>query len=218
MQKGILWDNDGVLVDTERLYYLANQQVLAEAGFKLNLSDYTKLYLENNKGAWGMLAERGFSEAEVGRLRAKRNRLYSELLQTEDISIPGVVEVLAYFHGKLKMGIVTSSRRDHFEIIQQRTGFGKYFDFTITSDECPATKPDPAPYLLGLEKLGLLPEQCLVVEDSLRGLTSARAAGISCWVVSSKLTRSSDFSGAGRLLNNIAELPKTFEEVFGGRF
>ena len=104
------------------------------------------------------------------------------------------------------MGIVTSSRRDHFEIIHSSTGFRKYFDFEITSDECNETKPSPKPYLIALEKSGFDKAECLIIEDSERGLKAAIAAGIKCYVIPTELTKNSDFTGAAKILNNINEL------------
>ncbi len=206
MIKAILWDNDGVLVDTERLYFRATRQILAQVGVDLTQELYVELFLNQAKGAWHLAAERGVTRTEIERLRDERNELYSEFLREEQTVIDGAEETLAKLHGKFVMGIVTSSRRDHFEIIHQSTNLLQYFDFVLTGDAYTKFKPDPEPYLMAVEKTGLGKHECLVVEDSRRGLAAAKSAGIECWVIHSELTARVDFSGADKVLNDITEV------------
>ena len=133
----ILWDNDGVLVDTEELYFEATRQVL--------------------------------------------DRL----------------------HGTARMGIVTSSRKEHFELIHRTTGLLDFIDFVLTRQDYERTKPHPDPYLAALRRFDLRPEECVAVEDSLRGLRAARAAGIRCIVVPNALTRGADFEGAHAVVDDL---------------
>ncbi len=118
----------------------------------------------------------------------------------------GVTAMLDSLHGHYVMGIVTSSRRDHFDIIHRTTGLLRYFDFVLTADDCTYTKPHPELYLRAVEKSGVQPDECLAVEDSARGLTAARAAGIKCVVVPTPLTAHTDFTGAHRVITHIADL------------
>lgn len=80
-------------------------------------------------------------------------------------------------------------------------------DFVFTHEEYANSKPHPEPYLTAMARQGLRPEQCVVVEDSERGLASALAAGLRCFVVLSEWTRDGDFRGACRVLENIREVP-----------
>jgi len=83
MIKAIFWDNDGVLVDTERLYFLATQQTLATVGVPLTKEQYIELFLVQGKGAWHLAAEKGVSPSAIEQLRHERNTLYSTLLCQE---------------------------------------------------------------------------------------------------------------------------------------
>lgn len=205
MLKAIFWDNDGVLVDTERLYFEANRIFFSMFGVDLTKELYIENYLKNNSGCWHLLPEdiRGM----VDDLRSERNRIYKDFIKSEDICINGAGDVLSALHGKLMMAAVSSSRKDHFDLIHSRTGFGKYFDFTVVREDCIKSKPDPEPYLKAIEKSGFQSSECIVVEDSARGLMSATAAGIKCWVIPTELTSDSDFSGADRILSSISEIP-----------
>lgn len=206
MIKAIFWDNDGILVDTEHLYFRATREVLASAGLFLTSEDFVELLLVQSRGAWHLLQERGFTETRITELRKERNRIYGELLQKEEIQKDGVREVLEILQGKYRMGIVTSSLKEHFEIIHRSTGLLRFFEFALVSGDYEKYKPEPDPYLKALEKTGLSPDECIVVEDSLRGLTSALGAGLRCYVIPNDLTRNSDFTGAAKVLNHVSDL------------
>lgn len=206
MIKAIFWDNDGVLVDTEHLYFRATQEVLASIGFELTEEHFLELFLTEAKGAWHLVQEQGVSPAEIEALRQRRNQLYAEYLSAETRLIEGVEDVLAELHGKYTMGIVTSSLREHFDIIHQSSGLLKYFDFVVASGDYTMYKPHPEPYLVALDRAGCRAEESIAIEDSLRGLLAATGAGIRCYVVPQRLTSGSDFSSAYKVLRHVREL------------
>ena len=121
--------------------------------------------------------------------------------------VAGIVSVLDALHDKFIMGVVTSSRKDHFDLIHRTTGLLGYFDFVLTADDFRRVKPDPEPYLRAVARSGIDPGACMAIEDSERGLQSARSAGISCIVVPTGLTRGGRFAGAHRILDSISEIP-----------
>ncbi|MBN1889634.1 MAG: HAD family phosphatase [Thermoflexales bacterium] len=213
--KAIFWDNDGVLVDTERLFFRATRETMAPIGVSLTQEQYVEAVLKSGRGVWHLAAEKGIPPAEIDRLREERDALYSQLLRDESSVIAGVEETLIKLHGKFLMGIVTSSRRDHFELIHRSSGLLDYFDFVLTSQNYTRFKPDPEPYLLALKKSGFDAGECVVVEDSQRGLIAARQAGIRCFVVPTELTEGSDFSGAYRVLHSVKELATELLEKRG---
>lgn len=204
--RAIFWDNDGVLVETEHLYFQATQETLASIGIELTRDDYIALFLVEGRGAWHIAEQRGVSPAAIARLRHDRNARYSELLAQAPRVMAGVSEVLDALHGRYVMGVVTSSRKDHFDVIHRNTGLLKYFDFVLTASDFTRVKPDPEPYVRAVARSGVPADACVAIEDSARGLESARAAGIGCIVVPTELTRLSEFTGADRVLGNIGEL------------
>ena len=204
--KAIFWDNDGVLVETEHLYFQATQHVLASAGIPLTEQDYLELFLVQGKGAWHLAEERGVAPGEIDRLRNERNALYADWLAQGPRVTSDIARVLGALHGKYVMGVVTSSRKDHFDLIHRGTGLLKYFDFVLTASDYRQVKPDPEPYLQAIERSGVSREACIAIEDSERGLASAKSAGIGCIVVPSLLTQGCDFVGADRVLGSVAEI------------
>lgn len=213
MSKAILWDNDGILVDTERLYFQATQQTLASVGVILTEQMYFDLFLVQAKGAWHLAEANGISTANVERLRLERNALYLKFLQTETKAIDGVEEVLNELYGKFLMGIVTSSHREHFDAIHRKTGLMKYFAFALTAEDYKQYKPDPEPYLAAIERTGYPAAECIAIEDSERGLLSAVGAGLKCIIIPNDLTRTASFLGAYRILECVRELPDVLKSA-----
>ena len=147
------------------------------------------------------------------KLRQDRDALYAEFLTREPLVIDGVREVLDALKGKYVMAIVTSSGHEHFEIIHRSSDLLPYFQFVLTMKDCPQTKPHPGPYLKAIELSGFSPYECLVIEDSPRGLAAAMSAGLRCMVIPSKFTRGHNFAGAYKILDSIKDLPAVLKEL-----
>lgn len=208
----IFWDNDGTLVDTEGPYFEATKTVLATVGLNINREWYIQTWIRNGKSTFAWVKEQGISEERISQLQLERDALYMTYLKTGKIPVmEGVFEVLRALHGKIPMGIVTSSRPEHLAEIMKSTGLGIYFDFFITPEDVTRAKPFPDPYLLAWEKSGLEKSQCLVIEDNERGLRAAKAAGLTCFVVPNELSRDNDLSAADRVLGKLEEVLQFLE-------
>jgi HAD superfamily hydrolase (TIGR01509 family) len=202
----ILWDNDGVLVDTERWYFQATREVFAGAGIDLTVELYFEYFLSRSRGTSKFASAHGLSEADIAAMQASRNERYLQMLEQECITIVGVRETLAILRPHFVMGIVTSSRRQHFETMHRRTGLLEFFDFAITLEDYARSKPAPDPYLAAVARSGLPAGRCLAIEDTPRGLMAARAATLDCWVIPTEFTRRATFSDATRILDHITDV------------
>jgi HAD superfamily hydrolase (TIGR01509 family) len=214
--EAIFWDNDGVLVETEGLYFQATREVLGTVGVTLTEEMYLELFLRQSRGAWHLAEARGVPAPEVAALRRRRDERYSELLAAGPVAIPGVADSLRRLAARYRMAVVTSS--DHFDHIHRDRDFLALFEFVLTSAHYTRSKPDPEPYLLALARSGLPPERCLVVEDSERGLRAAKAAGLTCWVVPSHFTRGCAFAGADRVLASVDEVEAALDRMLDSGF
>src|SRR5690606_26104804 len=137
---------------------------------------------------WAQAKAAGIDDETINRLRTVRDLYYQEYLRTEAIEIEGVVETLAELSRYVRMAIVTTSKRADFDIIHEARQITRFMDFVLTHEDYEHAKPHPEPYLTGLKRFGATREETLVVEDSLRGLNSAVAAGIECAVVHNDFT------------------------------
>lgn len=208
MVETILWDNDGVLVDTERLYFQATGQVLKKAGVELTLEQYKDVSLHQGQSLFSLVVERGLMAEQVAALRLGRDEIYTGLLRSEPLLFPGVLETLRELHKKYRMAIVTSSRRVHFDVMHEKTEIRELFEFVLAREDYGQSKPNPEPYMAALQRLGMAPEKCVAIEDTERGLTAARAAGLRCVVVPHEFTRECRFEGATAVIESASELPE----------
>lgn len=204
--EAILWDNDGVLVDTEKLYFRASREVLAENGIDLTWDAFRDISLRQGRSIFDLAQNAGCPAGTRERMREQRNALYSRLLRSDTEVIDGVRQTLEKLHGKIPMAIVTSSLRRHFDIIHENSDLLPFFDFVLTREDYDRSKPHPEPYLTALERLGIGPRNALVVEDSERGLRSALRAEIPCVVVAST-AGADDFSEALAVVPSVASIP-----------
>ena len=205
--RAIFWDNDGVLVDTERLYFEATREALGSIGAPLDEDAYVELFMTQSTGGWHLAEQAGLDAGEIAALRARRDAAYCERLRSEPLLVPGVLDVLEELRGRYVMGIVTSAYHDHFELIHARSGLLPYFDFVLTGRDYVQFKPHPEPYLRAIERARVPADACLAIEDSARGLRSATAAGIRCAVIPNALSRRCTFDGACAVLTSIGDVP-----------
>jgi len=205
VKKCILFDHDGVLVDTELWYYKAGERALADIGFTLNKDQYLR-DMNQGLGTWTQARVAGIDEQTINRQRAVRNDYYQEYLRTEAIEIAGVVETLAELSKYVRMAIVTTAKRADFDIIHEKRQISQFMDFVLVREDYRLAKPHPEPYLTGLKRFGATQEEALIVEDSSRGLSSAVAAGIECVIVYNDFTKSHDFSQASYRIETLTEL------------
>lgn len=206
VKKYILFDHDGVLVDTEPWYYRANKRALASLGIDLPRNTYLA-NMANGVSAWEMARAAGTSESEIDQARELRNRYYREYLVTEDIEIEGVLETLIVLASEYRMGIVTTSKPSDFALIHEKRSILGHMEFYLTREYYERAKPHPEPYLKGLQRFGATAAETVVIEDSARGLKSALAAGIDCIVVANEFTADHDLSRATARVAVFRELP-----------
>jgi HAD superfamily hydrolase (TIGR01509 family) len=203
----ILWDHDGVLVDTERWYFVATRDVMRGLGIDLSQETYLE-YMTRGQSCWDLCRTSGISDEEVTRHREIRDARYREHLRTESIEVDGVADVLAILAKSFEMAVVTTARRADFELIHRSRDLLGFFQFVLTIEDYQHPKPHPDPYLAALERFGARPDQAIVIEDSARGLHSALEAGVDCLVVRSPFTASQDFAGAWRVVDFISQVPE----------
>lgn len=209
--KTIFWDNDGTLVNTEVPFFIATQMVLASVGVDLTEEWNANECLKKGRSSFDLARALGIDEATIQNLRERRDELYFDELKKSVEILEGVVPTLEKLHGRTPMGVVTTSPRLHFNQIMNATGLGKYFDFTICGDEVTHIKPHPEPYLKAWEMSGFEKSECLVIEDTERGLSAAKAAGLPCFVCPTELSKGNDFSQAEKVIKNVSEILAHFE-------
>ena len=177
MIEAILFDNDGVLVDSEPVFIEACIETAATVGRTVTAEDYVRLTMIGGRSIY---SELDLAPEAIDALREKRNARYGELLSQRDLVMPRVRETVGARAEKLRLGVVTSSQKPFFDQLHRHSGLLDHFEFVLTRENFVASKPDSEPYLRGLERLGLPGDSVLAVEDSPRGVISATDAGMRC--------------------------------------
>lgn len=217
--QALFFDNDGVLVDTEGLYFEASRSVLSELGIELSLALHLDISLRQGKSVFELALQAGIDEASLPQLRARRDALYSELLAAGVAPIQGVMEALGALRARHRasprpMAVVTSCLPEHFWRIHRDRQVIDHFDLVWTPDRYGPHKPHPEPYLTAAAALGVPPEAGVAIEDSPRGIASAKSAGM--YVIgmrSAFVGDAGDLSGADVVLTHISELVVHLERL-----
>lgn len=212
MKSYLLWDHDGVLVETEPWYFEATRQCIRPLGVELEHARYLQ-DMAHGHSSWQQAAALGASPQQIASCKDQRNRLYQQFLLEQDIEIAGVESVLEELAANFAMAIVTTAKRSDFELIHAQRNIVDHMEFVLTSGDYPRSKPAPDPYLAALNRFSAAPEQALVIEDSERGLRSAVAAGIECVVVANEFVTGQDFSAAAYFIDSLVELPDLLREL-----
>ena len=204
--RALLWDNDGTLVDTEPLYFQATRELLLTLGVDVTEEQYERIGLAEGRSIFDLAAARGVARDLIEERRQQRNLRYMELISRGVPLRPGIRDCLQALHRRLTMGVVTSSQRDHFERMHETSGLLPFFDFILTREDFRNTKPDPEPYLVAARRHDLDPASCLVIEDTRRGVLSAKAAGMECWAIPSSFAPADGFPEADRVYASAMEV------------
>ena len=130
MKKYILFDHDGVLVDTEFWYYRAGERALADIGVTLDKDLYVR-DMNQGLGTWAQARSAGIDEQVISRQREVRDRYYQEYLRSEAIEIDGVTAALAELSTYVRMAIVTTAKRADFDLIHERRQIRQFMDFVL---------------------------------------------------------------------------------------
>lgn len=201
----VLWDHDGVLVDTEPWFFEATRRTLAARGVDVSREEWLSVQAHGR----GILhfAARSARALDGAALRGERDELYARLLGEHDVLIDGALDVLRAVAGRCRMALVTTSRRRFVDQIHGTNGVLDVFDVIVSAEDCSRHKPDPEPYLVAMERLGADPARSVAIEDSPRGLAAARAAGVSCYVVRNAFMADRPFEGAAAVVDHLLELP-----------
>lgn len=209
----ILFDHDGLLVETELLFYQVTQEVLRQRGVSVTKETWSRDYLSKGRPSAEIALEHGYPEAFIDQFTVLRNARYRSQLQKNPPLYPGVREVLQLLGARYRLGLVTGNSREAIETVHRTTGLLSVFEIVVTQEDFEKPKPKPDAYLVALERLGLSSARCIAIEDSERGMQAALAAGLRCVAIPGEFTKIQEFSGAARVLGSISELPQALEDL-----
>jgi beta-phosphoglucomutase len=206
--QAVILDMDGVVLDSMPIHLRTWQQTLAPLGIDLSADDLYPLEGVPTEGTAQRLTERFLGRAcsaeEARQLAETKRALFRQ--QFEPVTVPGIVPLLYDLRGRgFSLGLVTGSARSVVDGSLVPTGLADLFDVMVTGDQVSEGKPDPEPYRLAAEGLGLPPADCLVVENAPPGIQSATEAGMLCVAVETTLP-AERLAGADRVFGDAQAL------------
>jgi beta-phosphoglucomutase len=189
MLAAVVFDFDGIIVDTEPLHYKAFQEVLAPFGYGYSWAEYLRNYIGfDDRDAFRetfRAARRNISPEELSRLIDRKAEAFQHAISKGVEPYPGVVELVRSIAGNLPLALCSGALPSDIRPVIRQLGIADAFDVIVTAADVSASKPDPESYALTVQKLttafpgkGITPSGCLAIEDTPAGIASAAGAGL----------------------------------------
>lgn len=175
--KAVLFDMDGVILDSEPLHVAAFQATLGRFGYELDTNGYEAYFA-------GKTDEEGFKQyfdflneqADIRAIMSEKAKTYLEMASDQLSPYPGVVDIIRKLSLKMPLGLVTGSLRVEVDIALKACGIEGLFSAIVTADDITSSKPNPEGYIKAATLLSVSPLDCVVVEDTPNGVNAAIAA------------------------------------------
>lgn len=209
MLQGVLFDMDGVLLDSEEFITRAGMMMFREKGFAVNESDFKPFTGMGENRFLGGVAEKYGIPFDLEKDKARAYAIYEQITRGKLKPLNGVHEFIARCRKKnLKLAVATSADEVKMRINLRETGLQEsLFDALVNGLEVFHKKPHPEIYLLASKRLDLDPSECLVVEDAISGMKAALAAGCKCLALTTSF-KAEEFDQADWVVKNLSEVPE----------
>lgn len=209
MMQTVIFDMDGVLVDTEPVHHLAYERQFHELQISVDKQTYASFTGNSTPNIFMKLKEMFGLSQSIDELTATKLQYFNEAFESHaDLQLmPGVLPLIQdLHHNGIQLLIASSSARDTIERVVNRFVLQPYFSHLISGEEFPKSKPDPAIFLRAVELSKTPKENCLIIEDSTNGIKAARAAGVFCIGYANHGQNPQDISEANTKINDFSEL------------
>jgi beta-phosphoglucomutase len=220
MSQGVIFDMDGVLVDSAAAHHQSWQVLAARGGIDVSAECFQQAFGRPSRDIIRIIWGESIGEQQVGRLDAEKEAIYRELITGRVPLMPGCHAALESLHAAgLALAVATSGPPENLDLVLREGGMAGYFAATVHGFDIRHGKPAPDCFLLAARRIGLPTECCVVVEDAAVGVQAAVAAGMR--VVALCGTRSPEpllEAGAACTARNLDEIrPALIERLLGSR-
>ncbi len=207
--KAIIFDMDGVLVNSEPHHVKIEKQMFHDLGLDITPGEHSEYMGTASDEMWQSIIERhGLSRSAEEMLEMGNQRVISYFSSLDELSpMPGLVPVLDKLQEqKVPMAVASSSSAEVVELVLNKAGLKKYFPVVVSGQMVKKSKPEPEIFLKAAARLKVEPAQCLVVEDSPNGIRAAKAAGMFCVAWGGEGFNHQDQSEADAVIQDFGEL------------
>jgi beta-phosphoglucomutase family hydrolase len=216
LKQGAIWDMDGVLVDTGEFHFPAWSQVLAKHGIPFNRELFRATFGMNNAGILSMLLGEPPAPDLLAEISDRKEELFRQAVRGRVRTLPGVLAWLESLKASgVRQAIASSAPPANIDALVDELEIRTYFAAIVSGADLPA-KPHPAVFLEAARLIGVPPERCVVIEDSVAGVEGAGRASMKCIAVMTT-NLASDLTGADVVVESLDSLPPdTFERLLAG--
>jgi beta-phosphoglucomutase len=180
----VLWDIDGVLIDSAEQHRKSWQQLAEENGFAYSDERFWATFGRRNADVIPRMFGGRYPPDTVARLGERKEELYRRLLAAEAEPLPGAIELLSALHAAgYRQALGSSAPRENIALVIRLLGIGSYLDGSVSGEEVAEGKPAPDIYLAAAKQVRVPPSHCLVIEDAVAGIEAAHAASMRCLAV-----------------------------------
>ncbi len=204
--KAVIFDLDGIIIDSEPWQKKAFDRTLKPYGINLTEEEFAKLIGIRTYENFVYLKQKYNLPLSPEELTGIKNKYYNEILRKEIVPREGLIELLDYLFPKYMLSIASGSIRNDVMTVLRLLNIERYFKLVLTGDEIKNGKPDPEIFIKTSEKLGVSSELCIVIEDSENGVNSAKEAGMAVIAIPTISTQSHNFKNADVILHSLREV------------
>lgn len=208
MLEAIIFDMDGVLVDSEYTYFQSKSQILSEAGHEVEDSYHFQFMGTTSDYMWEKMKQKFSLPLSVAEYIQQMTALRQAMIKRDGIRvIPHVQEfVKGLSQAGLKLAVASSSSLAEIKVNLAEIGLSEYFSEVVSTEEVEHSKPAPDVYLAAAERIGIMPENCLGIEDTKNGTGAVRNAGMVCVGFANPAFPKQDLAFADRVVSSFSEL------------
>lgn len=205
--KAVIFDMDGVLIDSQHLHYETDMAVLKKAGYPAEMADVVPYTGIANPERWPKYREALRLEATAEDLIKWQTEMIVEVFKnSEMVALPGIPELLEYIANKsIPIAVGSASQPELINLVLTKLDIARYFSAVVSCEDVSRGKPAPDVFLRAAEKLGADPSHCVVIEDAPVGVQAAKNAGMTCIAYRSPHTHGQDFSLADHVAGHFKE-------------
>ena len=204
--RGIIFDFDGLLADSEPFHYRAYNEVFERYGHSLDQEEYWIEWTSKGKGIAGEIERHNLNlDVNPIELRRQKFEVYSRFCQNGDIRLfPEAVQVVELLKNDHQIAIASGSWGHDIRAILKHAEANHLFSTILGKESAPREKPHPDIFLNAAEAMKCSASECLVIEDALKGLSAAKSAGMSCLIIKNELNQNIGFHGADLILPSLS--------------